>query len=280
MANRDSLIIQEHDVYLLSDKGDEELRGSETSLSPAEIELLVRVDGNLTVGEIAASCRLLKPGSAADAFRSLLGRNLVRLRPKGKVTSREFGTGLAILFDDTPSIQPTRKALTQARAEATAGASTLQKQGYYVRIARRDADKPKLPHGKTLSVVVVEDEPLLAKFLKQYLSFEGYSARIAANREEIIGEFRRPPLPDLVLLDVMLPDADGFEILLKMRQHPVLRTVPVIMLTAKATRDAVLKGLAGGADGYITKPFEPDALIKAIKAVMGLPKNPPKKNGA
>jgi DNA-binding response OmpR family regulator len=70
----------------------------------------------------------------------------------------------------------------------------------------------------------------------------------------------------------VLPDADGFDILLKMRQHPVLKKVPVIMLTAKATRESVLKGLAGGADGYITKPFEADALITAVNAVMGRPR--------
>jgi two-component system OmpR family response regulator len=73
-----------------------------------------------------------------------------------------------------------------------------------------------------------------------------------------------------VLLDVLLPDVDGFEVLLKIRQHPSLRTMPVVMLTAKATRDAVLRGLAGGADGYITKPFEIEALIKAVKVVLGL----------
>jgi DNA-binding response OmpR family regulator len=77
----------------------------------------------------------------------------------------------------------------------------------------------------------------------------------------------------LVLLDVMLPDADGFEVLLKMRQHPALKVVPVVMLTAKATRDAVLQGLSGGADGYITKPFDVEVLVKAVKTVLGLPES-------
>jgi DNA-binding response OmpR family regulator len=68
----------------------------------------------------------------------------------------------------------------------------------------------------------------------------------------------------------MLPDIDGFDILLKMRQHAALKTVPVIMVTSKATREAVLTGLARGADGYITKPVEPDTLMKAIRAVLGV----------
>ena len=70
--------------------------------------------------------------------------------------------------------------------------------------------------------------------------------------------------------DVVLPDADGFDILCRMRRHPVLKSVPVVMLTAKATRDAVLRGLASGANGYITKPFEADVMLKAVRTILGL----------
>ena len=67
-----------------------------------------------------------------------------------------------------------------------------------------------------------------------------------------------------------LPDANGFDILAKFRLHPVLKSMPVIMLTAEASREAVLKGLRGGANGYVTKPFEADMLINAVKTVLGL----------
>ncbi len=70
-------------------------------------------------------------------------------------------------------------------------------------------------------------------------------------------------MPDLILLDVQLPDGNGFDILARMRQHPVLKNMPVIMLTAEATRESVLRGLQLGADGYVTKPFEPDVLVSA-----------------
>ncbi|MBM3347930.1 MAG: response regulator [Betaproteobacteria bacterium] len=75
--------------------------------------------------------------------------------------------------------------------------------------------------------------------------------------------------PDAVLLDVILPDANGFDILARIRQHPVLKAIPVIILTARATREDVLHGLAGGADGYITKPFDPDTLLRGVRAVLG-----------
>ncbi|MCJ7800299.1 MAG: response regulator, partial [Polaromonas sp.] len=136
----------------------------------------------------------------------------------------------------------------------------------------------KLAPGEARTAIVVEDEPMLAKFIQSYLSFEGFVVRVAGNRAEIVAEIRKPPIPDLILLDVMLPDTNGFDILLRLRQHPALKDVPVIMLTGKATREAVIKGLAGGADGYITKPFEIDALMRAVRTVVGLPEDPASSN--
>jgi DNA-binding response OmpR family regulator len=77
-------------------------------------------------------------------------------------------------------------------------------------------------------------------------------------------------LPDVALRDVGLPDINGFDILARMRRHPQLKSIPVIMLTGQARREDVMRGLAGGADGYITKPFDRDVLLTGIRAVLGL----------
>lgn len=268
MALKNPFIVFEHDVYALTSQGEEELRGAETSLSPGEIELLVRTDGNTTVAEISASMQTLPADAVIQACAKLARAGLLDLASNIKDDSLDFTD----FFSEKPRPAPSAAELTKAGAEASTGVSALQEQGYYVRIARRAGTMPILESGQRLSAIVIEDDPNLGKFLKTYLSFDGFDVRLATNREEIINALREPPLPNLVLLDVMLPDADGFEILQKMRQHSMLRPVPVIMLTAKATREAVLKGLAGGADGYITKPFEPDTLMKAVKAVLGLPK--------
>jgi hypothetical protein len=162
MAARNALLVYEQDVYALSEKGEKELKASETSLSPAQIELLVRVDGKLTVAGIAASVRLLEPGAVIDEFRKLVDLQLVRLR------SRHKSEGLGITgICSAKAMQPTREAIARARAEATDGTAALKKDGYYVRIARRDASKPAAPKNRAMSVIVVEDEPLLARFLKR-----------------------------------------------------------------------------------------------------------------
>lgn len=123
------------------------------------------------------------------------------------------------------------------------------------------------------TILLVEDDATIREMTQLSLERDGFVVDTAADGPAWLEAFRAGS-PDLVLLDVMLPDADGFDILLKMRAHPVLKSVPVIMLTAKATRESVLRGLAGGADGYITKPFEVDSLIKAVSTVLGLPQNP------
>jgi two-component system OmpR family response regulator len=251
--------MHDKEIYGLTPLGEQQLRSAATDVSPAELDLLVRVDGVLTVGQIKAGMKPAPPADFDAVFSRLRDKELVQVRVDDP-------------FADQFSFQPSLLALNRVSAEADAGAASLKKAGYFVRIARRRA--AAAPASGAMSAVIVEDEPHLAKFLQQYLAFEGFEVRIAGTRDQVIAELRKQPLPDLVLLDVMLPDADGFDILYKMRQHPVLKDVPVIMLTGKATREAVIKGLAGGADGYVTKPFEADVLIEAVRTVLGLGGDP------
>ncbi|WP_395057041.1 response regulator transcription factor [Polaromonas sp.] len=253
--------IHDKDIYALTTRGQDELRSGATSLSPAEIELLVRIDGSQSLSQLRAGMTPAPAGVFTAAVMTLQDKKLVALAEVDPFTEQFTAT-----MNDF--------AVTLAEAEADSGAASLKKAGYYVRIARpRGPAKPRDP-GQPLSAIVVDDEPMLAKFIQSYLMFEGFKVRVASNREEVVTEFRKQPAPDLILLDVVLPDADGFDILLRLRQHPLLKAVPVIMLTGKATREAVLKGLAGGADGYVTKPFEADALMHVVRTVLGLPAAP------
>ncbi len=263
MADTDKVVVIEEDVYEVTGKGTGELSAGGTTLTPSEIELLVQIDGSSTVAEIKTRIPLLAPDAVIASFKKLSWHNYIKV--SDKANALDF-----VEFFSTKKSTPAPGDLNVAKAEAETGASTLKRDGYYVRIARRAVEERQLEKGQVLSILVIDDEPYLGKFLKQLLTLEGYSARIATNRAEIVAELTRAPRPDLVLLDVMLPDTDGFDILLKMRQHRDLKLVPVIMLTAKATRAAVLTGLAGGADGYITKPVDAEVLLKAVKTVLGL----------
>ncbi len=271
MALKNPFIAFEYDVYALTSAGERELRGGETFLAPADLELLIRTDGGATVAQIAASMPSRPPQTVAQAYARLARAGLVDLASNLRDESLDFTD----FFSDKPRPAPSEQELERARAEATAGVSSLQAEGFYVRIARRRAGAAQArAEGAPPTALVVEDDPHLGQFMKTYLAFDGFDVRLAANRDEIIQALRDTRLPDLVLLDVVLPDIDGFDVLLKMRQHPALRTVPVVMVTSKATREAVLTGLARGADGYLTKPVEPETLLRAIRAVLSVEAGP------
>lgn len=113
-------------------------------------------------------------------------------------------------------------------------------------------------------ILVVDDEPRMVKFVRMNLELEGYQVSEARNGLEALDKVR-VDLPDLVLLDVMMPEMDGFEALERIRE---VYTVPVIILTVKGDEDDLIKGLELGADDYITKPFSPRELASRIKAVL------------
>ncbi len=113
------------------------------------------------------------------------------------------------------------------------------------------------------SILVVDDDPNISRLVQLYLEKEQYEVRLADRGDTAVEEFRRLP-PDLMILDVMLPGMDGFEVLKAIRKTS---QIPVIMLTAREeTFDKVL-GLELGADDYMTKPFDGKELIARVKAV-------------
>src|SRR5574340_1313424 len=112
-------------------------------------------------------------------------------------------------------------------------------------------------------ILVVDDEERLVRFIRMNLEHDGYQVMEALNGRQAIDKLR--DTPDLILLDVMMPDIDGFEVLETVRQ---VSNVPVIMLTAKGEEDDRVRGLELGADDYVTKPFSPRELVRRVKAVL------------
>lgn len=113
-------------------------------------------------------------------------------------------------------------------------------------------------------ILVVDDEPPIVRLVKAKLRVDGYEVLTATRGEEALAIVNQES-PDLVVLDVMMPDMDGFETLRRIRQQS---TVPVVMLTARGSDMDKLKGLQSGADDYITKPFNPDELEARIAAIL------------
>ena len=113
-------------------------------------------------------------------------------------------------------------------------------------------------------ILVVDDEERMVRFIRMNLEHDGFLVSEAFNGKQAISKMRDVN-PDIILLDVMMPDVDGFDVLETIRE---VTNVPVIMLTAKGEEDDRVRGLELGADDYVTKPFSPRELVSRIKAVL------------
>jgi two-component system phosphate regulon response regulator PhoB len=117
------------------------------------------------------------------------------------------------------------------------------------------------------TILVVEDEPAIAELLSVNLGFAGHKVLVAENAE-IAQSIVEGQLPDLILLDWMLPGMSGVRYARKLRTDERTKEIPIIMLTARTDEGDKVEGLETGADDYITKPFSPKELMARIKAVM------------
>jgi len=260
--------LDEKHVYALTPKGTRELKSAATSLTALELKLLVLIDGQSTVGRIVKVFSPQPKAELIDALHKLKQNGF--LADAGGEDGEGDGSIEATGFFTRPVFPESKEAGAAAASQSDETLQLLRKNGYVARIAKRAAEERKLAKGEKVHVLVIEDDEHLAKLLRMFLVMHEFVPRMAANRDGITSALRLAPKPDVALLDVTLPDIDGFEVLLRMKQHPVLKTMPVIVMTAKATREAVLKGLACGADGYITKPFDVDVISHAVKSVLGL----------
>ena len=257
--------LEDQHILVLTKEGKRELSEAGTKLTPAQLEALVLVDGYSTVAQLVKHARSLVPNALRERLSELVGRGLL-----SRATQVDDALDPGDFFTKTTAHTDVKGLGAQAYAEADSNTEFLRKNGYCVNMARIPAVKRERAEGRKPMVLVIDGDPDICKLLQTFLKLENIESRTAANREEIVAALRSLPLPDMVLLDVHLVDVNGFDVLARMRQHPVLKDLPVVMLTVEANRDAVLRGIAGGADGYITKPFEIHPLLRAVKTVLGL----------
>jgi DNA-binding response OmpR family regulator len=116
-------------------------------------------------------------------------------------------------------------------------------------------------------VLIIEDEPDIRDLLAFHLEREGYAVTMSGNGAEGLRLARAAP-PDLILLDLMLPEVDGFEVCRRLRQDPATRAVPLVMLTARGDEVDRVLGLELGADDYVVKPFSPREVVARVRAVL------------
>ena len=116
-------------------------------------------------------------------------------------------------------------------------------------------------------ILIVDDEPFILKSLSFVLMKEGFNIETATNGIEAVEKIQKEK-PDIVFLDIMMPKMNGMEVCQWIRQDPVLKTIYVIILTAKGQEMDREKGFSIGADEYMTKPFSPSSVVQRIKEIL------------
>jgi two-component system phosphate regulon response regulator PhoB len=119
----------------------------------------------------------------------------------------------------------------------------------------------------SIKILVIEDDPSLTELIKYNLEQESYAVKIEMDGEEGL-LLAQTELPDLILLDWMLPNLSGIEVCRRLRRGKSTKSIPIIMLTARSEENERIRGLDTGADDYITKPFSPKELVARIKAIL------------
>jgi len=158
-----------------------------------------------------------------------------------------------------------KKRLVQ---QTKAAEASLSRKGVYLatdRLKNRPAAQKTAAH---TVVLIVEDDPDQLALAKLRVTMAGYTVRTADSAASLRATLQKDPTLDLLLLDIILPDGDGFDILANIRMHPELALLPIVMLTVKENPADIRKGLALGADGYVTKPYSKVVLADTIRRVL------------
>lgn len=252
-------------VYSKTASGLVALKTGAEQLTAFEARVLALVDGTADTAALAAQVGAMDAASLPQVLAGLAQRNLIHAYHDAAEAARagEHGPGVAAIEVVELSAQDS----VQAWAEAQRGARELREKGFY---------SPAMPihHAHRADgasqrrILVVEDDATTAQVIEFLLQEHAFDVTVAADSTAALAALAARPLPDAVLLDVMLPGKDGFAILRYIRSTPRLAQLPVIMVTAQVSDEHVMRGLKEGADGYVFKPFKWDTLYGCIKNVL------------
>jgi len=163
-----------------------------------------------------------------------------------------------------PRLAQLQRTARLAAIEARSAADLIGREGFFL---NPEPGKKRAATGAAL-VLVVEDDTIQASIIGKFLERDGHQVRLAHTGAAAQAALRDKPAPALILLDVDLPDMDGFSLLEQIRAQRGTQHLRVIMVTGHGARADIAKGVVLGADGYLTKPFQPEMLKQAVSLLL------------
>jgi CheY-like chemotaxis protein len=245
-------------IYRLTEAGREAWEREDAAVPADYRRILWMMDVH---GGAAENLARVYPADMLEEWLSEMEEiGLIEIAPEGEKQQGDFaarGSDKTLAFD--------RARLSEAGQSAGAA---LARTGAFLATDRlRKRPAPLKPPEESV-ILIVEDDPDQLALADLRISMAGYRVRVANSVNGFLQAMLDDGAPDLLLLDVMLPDGDGFDVLAKMRRHQALGSLPIVMLTAKNDPADIGRGLVLGADGYITKPYTKNVLADVIRRVL------------
>lgn len=184
------------------------------------------------------------------------------------VAARGADSGMTAFLSAKPK-EPTASQLR--RAEGTLSGTRRMKAGFQISILHRPGKPIPARSGGKHSVLIIDGNDAEVLMTANVLMKAGFEVNSAATRTEIGTALERQPAPDLIIMDVDLPDVVGLDILGKLREHALFKETPIVVITGRTERDDIVAALAYGATGYLNKPVRAEALVGHIKDTLGMP---------
>jgi CheY-like chemotaxis protein len=235
-----------------------------TTLPKAYLRIMGLVEFQGHPNVIRSYLRRYPDGLIDDWLAELEESGLIEYIAAPKDADLTFTNGSAAAAPP-PILDEDRRLISD---ESSKAGNVLNVAGAYI-AKERIKHRPILTKPRSeAAVLIVEDDPDQMALAKQRLSLAGYKIREAESGLALREDLRKLGAPDLLLLDVMLPDCSGFDILAELRRNPGLSLLPIIMLTAKSDPADIQIGLGLGADGYVTKPYSKAVLAETIEQVL------------
>jgi CheY-like chemotaxis protein/uncharacterized protein (DUF433 family) len=253
-------------IYSKTDIGKAEGQAQFSMLRSDLKELLALVRDGETFAEIWSKMPQLPESKLRQALEELSTLGYINIAAAQTPAPEQDITR----FLSRPVVEPSIYQRRQAEQQTISGLPSLRQAGYYVNILSRPAKRIAPRSGQKYSVLIIDSDETNTLVAARTLLLAGFDTHVAVKRDEIVAELNRRPQADVIAMDTMLPDVIGLELLGRLREHPLFKTVPIIVMTAKAEHDDVVAALAYGASSYMTKPFKPEALLDSIEAVLGL----------
>lgn len=247
-------------TYRLTAAGRQAWENQDSAVPADYRRLLWMMDMQGQAGLARALAYLFPSDMFIEWLSELEELGLIEVTPEGEETKSGFAPGSP---DETLATDQAK--LVEAAKDA--GAS-LARSGAYVAMDRLRKRPLPVKAAASTTILIVEDDPDQMALADLRVTMAGYQVRTASSVSGYLQALLTEGAPDLLLLDVELPDGNGFDVLQKMRQHPEFAELPIVMLTSRNDAGDIGRGLLFGADGYVTKPYTRNILADVIRRVL------------